>query len=729
MKKILLGLGVSLLLLGCQQANKGPASGEPIKIGGIAPLTGDAAVYGLMSQKIATLRFEEINAAGGIHGHPLEIIWEDGKCDPGESSRAAQKLVNMDKVSVILGGVCSGETLGAAPITERNKVILMSGISTSPEVTKAGDFVFRTSPSDSSQGKILGEYASKHFKKVGLLTEQTDYALGVSTVFKENFSGETAEEKYLSSESDFKTRITKLKNENVEALLIIPQSAPKEEIILKQLQEQNWTTPLLVNEISTSNLETTKKFAEFLTKNKTIGANFVAPDNAELNAFFAKFTDRFGTPLDYTNYAAGVVDAIDVLAKVLRETHDVTDTKALRDALYGLKNYEGVFGPLQFDANGDVNITFSLFEFNGTEFVPLPADATQKAASGEPITIGAITPLTGDAASYGQLVQNITNLIVEDLNAKGGIQGRPMEVIWEDGKCNPGDASRAAQKLINVDKVSIITGFSCSGELLGVAPLTKNGEAVLMGAITSSPEITHAGDFVFRTFPSDSSQGISLAEEAGKHFKNVGILVESSDYALGIADVFENSFRGAIQREEFLSSESDFKTRITKLKSEKPDALLLITQAPPKMDIILKQLQEQDWNLPVWGNEMLGNDADIVKKYGPFFQKLGSVITANFLPPENEKFNEFVSRYAQKFGETPKFIGYVGPSADSINVLIHLFQKGVDPKNSEAIRDALYNLDDFEGMNGPVKFDKNGDVGMTYTLMQFDGEKFVPLEK
>ncbi len=350
-------------------------------------------------------------------------------------------------------------------------------------------------------------------------------------------------------------------------------------------------------------------------------------------------------------------------------------------------------------------------------------------SSNEPIKIGAIAALTGDAAGYGQMAQNVTNLFQEEINAAGGINGRRLEIIWEDDKCNPGDASKAVQKLINMDKVSIILGSVCSGATLGAAPITERNEVILMANLASSPEITKAGDFVFRTFPSDSSQGKIIGEEANKHFKKIGMLVEQSDYALGVANVFAEYFKGKIEREEFISSESDFKTRITKLKNNDIEALFLSTQAPPKMDIILKQLAELNWTLPIWGNEMIANDRDVIARHADFLGSLDSVVSAILMPPENEKFQNFVERYKQKFGENPKFMDYAGPAADAINVIAHVLKKGIDPSDTKNIRDALYALNDFEGMHGPVHFDGNGDVGLTHTLLQFDGEQFVPLEK
>lgn len=379
MKKILSAFVLSFVMVGCNQSSSSDDSeakdisqkSETIKIGGIAPLSGDAASYGIMTQNVVNIKTEEINAHGGINGKPLEVIWEDGKCNPGDASKAAQKLIGVDKVLIILGGQCSGETLGAAPITEKKKVILFSSLSSSAEVTNAGDFVFRTAPSDSSQGKILAEYANKHFQKIGIISEQTDYAVGVSDTFEEYFSGEVVRENYLSSESDFKTRITKLKNTDVEALIMIVQSPPKFDIITKQLEEQDWKRPLLINEVAAGSEDIFLKHKEFLLKNNTIASSFTSPDNENFNLFVERYVEKIGRKPEFLNYTGTILDTINVLAKVLKEVKDETNTEAIRDALYATQDYDGVFGKLSFDENGDVNITYSLFEFNGETFVPL----------------------------------------------------------------------------------------------------------------------------------------------------------------------------------------------------------------------------------------------------------------------------------------------------------------------------------------------------------------------
>src|SRR3989344_5679165 len=201
MKKIILAILTLfvLILSACQvqQAPQQPAGGEvkpaqaqgTYKIGVMYPLTGDGASYGLPIQRTTRIAVDEINAQGGVNGRKLEVIYEDSKCNPKDGNAAAQKLVNLDKVKVIIGGVCSGETLGAAPITEAAKVVLISPSATNPDITNAGDFVFRLAPSDAFAGVVASDYAFNGMdaRNAAVISESTDYAQGLRKVFKEEF--------------------------------------------------------------------------------------------------------------------------------------------------------------------------------------------------------------------------------------------------------------------------------------------------------------------------------------------------------------------------------------------------------------------------------------------------------------------------------------------------------------------------------------------------------------
>ncbi len=184
---------------------------DVIKIGFIGPLSGNAAGYGQDVKKGVDIYFEENPT---IAGKPVQVIYEDGKCNGQDSASAAQKLVNVDKVQIILGGPCSGETLAAAPIAEQGKVLLLSPLSSSPTVTTAGDYIFRNYPSDIQVAKTLVSKVLKAGKKIALLTEQTDYAQGYRGAVKTHMgnAGQTLalDEVFPVDNTDFRTLLSKV---------------------------------------------------------------------------------------------------------------------------------------------------------------------------------------------------------------------------------------------------------------------------------------------------------------------------------------------------------------------------------------------------------------------------------------------------------------------------------------------------------------------------------------
>lgn len=370
MKKLLIGLALVLLLAGCVSVAPEREESDIFTVGWFGPLTGDMATYGQMAQETLQLRFEQINEAGGINGKKIEVVWEDGKCNPKEASLAVQKLINIDEVSVIFGS-CSGSMLSAIPITERNKVLLLTAFATTPSLSGAGEYFFRTVPSDSSQGRVLAEYANNHFSKVGIMVEQTDYAIGVAARFEEVFSGEIIREDFLTTESDFRTRITKLKNSEIDALVLFPQSPPKFDLIATQLEDLKWDSPILGNEIMVSTPDVIARHAEFLSQHNAIGANFIEPTKKEFQKFVTKYTQRYERAPVYQNYVAAHVDLVDIFASILREVGSLGDTEQLRDAFREIADFPGLMGNLTFDDQGNPNLVHALLEFDGEKFIPL----------------------------------------------------------------------------------------------------------------------------------------------------------------------------------------------------------------------------------------------------------------------------------------------------------------------------------------------------------------------
>ncbi len=333
-----------------------PATVEgPVKVGVILPLTGDAAAYGEPLGKALELAAEEINAAGGVNGYPIEFVMEDGKCDGTAAANAAQKLVNVDGVEVIIGGFCSSESLSAVPIAEGGKVAMISGGSSSPKLTDISKYYVRNYPSDSAQGSVLANiaYTDKDWKKVAFIQEQTDYAVGVYTAFSEKFSelgGTTLNESFATETTDFRSILTKLKDQNPDALFISVQTPAVASRILTQLGQLGWKPNLMAADVIPGDPTLVSENAAALEG--TLTAEFTAdPNNPKFSAMVAAYEAKNGQ-LPYQGYASTVYDTVYLVRDaVVAVGYD--GTKIANWLRTEVKDWEGAAGSITIAANGD----------------------------------------------------------------------------------------------------------------------------------------------------------------------------------------------------------------------------------------------------------------------------------------------------------------------------------------------------------------------------------------
>ena len=196
---------------------------SPIKIGWLGPLTGDVSSVGSADRDGATLAVKEVNEAGGINGRMLEVVYEDGGCESKMASTAGNKLINVEQVVAIVGGLCTGETMAVAPTAEEKKVVMVSPGSTAPSVTEAGDYIFRVVASDDYQGAFAAEATYNMGKrKAAVLYGVTDFHKGLADAFVKRFEelgGQiVASETYLQESRDLKGQLTKIKNSGADVL-------------------------------------------------------------------------------------------------------------------------------------------------------------------------------------------------------------------------------------------------------------------------------------------------------------------------------------------------------------------------------------------------------------------------------------------------------------------------------------------------------------------------------
>ena len=240
-----------IAFVACGSLFAAPKKNAVLKIGGIAPLSGGVAVYGVECKNGIDLAVEEINAAGGINGQKIQFICEDDEGDPAKSVSAYKKLVAKDKTRLIIGSLTSGCTLAVTSQAQANKVVQIAPAATAPAITDAGNFIFRACFIDPFQGRVGGKFAYENLgsKKAAVLYDiGNDYSVGLMENFVSEFEKQggkiVAKESYGTGEKDFNAIITKVKAANPD-VVYLPDYYATVALIAKQLRAQGIDTPIV----------------------------------------------------------------------------------------------------------------------------------------------------------------------------------------------------------------------------------------------------------------------------------------------------------------------------------------------------------------------------------------------------------------------------------------------------------------------------------------------------
>lgn len=331
-------------------------------------------------------------------------------------------------------------------------------------------------------------------------------------------------------------------------------------------------------------------------------------------------------------------------------------------------------------------------------------------SQGGVIKIGFIGPLTGDAAVYGEPFQKTVQLAVAEINSAGGINGKQLQVIYEDDGCSGKGGANATQKLINTDGVRVILGSFCSSGSLAAVPVAAQSKVWLFSPGSSSPELTGVSRYFSRDYPSDASQGKTLADVSYQknNWHKVAFIQEQLDYPLGIYNAFVNEFSqfgGKTTKEEFPTNTTDFRSLLAKLRATGPDALFINTQTPAAADRILKQLVESGWKAKIVINDAIAGDADTVKADAAILE---GAYTAEFIPDmSNEKFKALVTAYKAKYNKDMLYANYMSAVYDAV----YLLKEGISSVgyDGEKLADWSRTISNWQGASGSVTIGENGD--------------------
>lgn len=337
-------------------------------------------------------------------------------------------------------------------------------------------------------------------------------------------------------------------------------------------------------------------------------------------------------------------------------------------------------------------------------------DASAKATKASaPYKIGFIGPMTGDNANYGILISQAAKLAVEEQNAKGGINGAPVELIIEDSEGSPEKGAASFDKLYSSDKICALVGPVFTGVSFTVGDLCQENGVTMITPSGTHKDITAAGDYVFRTVVSDGLQG----EVAGAYFynelgyKNIGCLYIMNDYSQGLYEGMKASFEsygGKVSAVETAQlGDKDFRTQLTRLKAAGVEAIY-IPNYTVEMAQQLEQASQLGINIPFLSCDGFSNP-EIYDLAGSYTD--GVIYIGPAKVEESDSYKNFYDNYTKKFGQSPD--SFANNAYDGANIIMKAIEKA-GSSDRKAIRDAVATTKDYVGVTGVINFADNGDL-------------------
>lgn len=344
--------------------------------------------------------------------------------------------------------------------------------------------------------------------------------------------------------------------------------------------------------------------------------------------------------------------------------------------------------------------------------------------------IGAMLPLSGDAASYGDEGRKGIDLAVEEINAGGGIKGRQLKVIYEDSRAASKEGAAAMQKLATVDKVPAVIGGITSAETLAAAPIAERNKVVLLSPTASAPKISDAGEFIFRIWPSDTAEGTTLANFAYNSLGllKVAILHLKNEYGVAIKDVFTKRFTflggTVVATESYGEQDTDFRSQLDKIKATKPQAIYLISYYKDAA-LVFRQAREKGIKVQFLGTTAI-EEPKMVELAGDAAEGVIYPLAGGFdKKSTSEIVRKFYESYRRKYNEEP---GWVAAQCyDTVKLIAYCMEKG--GLKGPAIQSVMAQIRDYRGATGDISFDEKGDVIKQVVIKTIRNGQFVPYEK
>jgi branched-chain amino acid transport system substrate-binding protein len=336
---------------------------------------------------------------------------------------------------------------------------------------------------------------------------------------------------------------------------------------------------------------------------------------------------------------------------------------------------------------------------------PAPAPADK-------ILVGHVASMTGNEATFGSSTDNGIKLAIEEVNKKGGVKGKKVELKTLDDQGKPEEAAVAATRLVTQDKVNILLGEVASSRSLAMAPIADSNKVPMISPTSTNPKVTKDGDktrpFVFRVCFIDPFQGTVMAKFSRENLKitNVAVLRDvGNDYSVGLADFFAKKFQelgGKIVTDQsYKAGDQDFKAQLTAIKGKKPEAIY-VPGYYTDVALIARQARELGIKVPLMG----GDGWDSPKLYEIAKGALDGSFWSNHYTDEDPSpvVQEFIAKYKAAYGNVPDALAVLG--YDAAKLAFDAMERAKD-LSGPAVAEAIAATKGFQGVAGVVNLDEN----------------------
>lgn len=343
------------------------------------------------------------------------------------------------------------------------------------------------------------------------------------------------------------------------------------------------------------------------------------------------------------------------------------------------------------------------------------------------IRIGFFGDLTGPTFNFGRSAYNGVLMAADEINNAGGINGRRIDVVFEDDKGSPEEAARLTSKLIDEDKVIAIIAGGTSGISRAAAPKAQASQIPLISPSSTDPAVTQTGDYIFRACFVDSFQGEVMASFASKtlNAQKAAMLYDfNSPYGRGLTEYFELSFAKLgghiVSKQSYTQGDSDFKGQLSSIRSAEPDVIYipgyygdvaLIAKQARMLGLIQPLLGGDGWDAPeLW---QLGGDA-----------LNGAYISTHYSADDpSPAIQTFVEGYKQRYGNLVPD-AHAALAYDATRLLVDAIMRA-GTTDSDKLRDALAATKDFPGVTGVINMDEDRDAVKPAVVLKLQDVKFI----